>query len=166
MAKIASQITSLTIVYSTVYPDADRRQHQSSASLAFVRGIHRGPVNSPHKWPVTRKKFPFDDVIMSVCLFKSFKLVCKDILQFDHKASGHNQIADRILKTYQWITTTPSYCIQSDRPCHGKEYPTTWQSEINVYNANNQPSISITNVASKTLEHMSRKPNSEPHGEG
>ena len=60
---IASQITSLTIVYSTVYSDADQRKHQSSASLAFVRGIHRGPVNSRHKWPVTRKMFPFDDVI-------------------------------------------------------------------------------------------------------
>ena len=35
------------------------------ASLVFVRGIHRSPVNSPHKWPVTRKMFPFDDVIMS-----------------------------------------------------------------------------------------------------
>ena len=32
-----------------------------------VRGIHRGPVNSPHKWPVTRKMFPFDDVIMHGC---------------------------------------------------------------------------------------------------
>ena len=41
-----------------------RRKHQSSASLAFVREIHRGPVNSPHKWPVIRKKSPFDDVIM------------------------------------------------------------------------------------------------------
>ena len=55
MGAVASQITSLTIVYSTVYSDADQRKHQSSASLAFVRGIHRGPVNSPHKWPVTRK---------------------------------------------------------------------------------------------------------------
>ena len=65
MGAIASQITSLTIVYSTVYSDADQRKHESSASLAFVRGFHRGPVNSPHKWPVTRKMFPFDDVIMS-----------------------------------------------------------------------------------------------------
>ena len=40
------------------------KKHQSSASLAFVRGIHRGPVNSPHKWPVTRKMFPYDDVII------------------------------------------------------------------------------------------------------
>ena len=64
MGPIASQITSLTIVYSIVYSDADQRKHQSSASLAFVRGIHRRPVNSPHKWPVTRKMSPFDDVIM------------------------------------------------------------------------------------------------------
>ena len=62
---ITSQITSLTIVYSIVYSDTDQRKHQSSASLAFVRGIHRGPVNSPHKWPVTRQMFPFDDIIMS-----------------------------------------------------------------------------------------------------
>ena len=64
MGMIASQITSLTIVCSTVYSGANQRKHQISASLAFVRGIHRGPVNSPHKWPVTRKVFPFDDVIM------------------------------------------------------------------------------------------------------
>ena len=65
MGTIASQITSFTIVYSIVYSDADHRKHQSSASLAFVCGIHRGPVNSPHKWPVTRKMFPFDDVVIS-----------------------------------------------------------------------------------------------------
>ena len=64
MGMITSQITSLTIVYSTVYSDADQRKYQSSASLAIVRRIHRRPVNSPHKWPVTRKMFPFDDVIM------------------------------------------------------------------------------------------------------
>ena len=68
---MASQITSLTVVYSTVYSGADQRKHQSSASLAFVRGIHRGPVNYPHKWPVARKMFPFDDVIMimSIVIF-------------------------------------------------------------------------------------------------
>ena len=65
MSAMASQITSLTIIHSTVYSCADQRKHQSSASLAFVRGIHQGPVNSPHKWPVTRKMFPFDDIIMT-----------------------------------------------------------------------------------------------------
>ena len=65
MGSIASQITSLTIVCSADYSGADQRKHQSSASLALVRGIHRGPVNSPHKRPLTRKMFPFDDVIMN-----------------------------------------------------------------------------------------------------
>ena len=41
MATVASQIISLTVVYSTVYSDTDQRKHQSSASLAFVWGIHR-----------------------------------------------------------------------------------------------------------------------------
>ena len=43
MGAIASQITSLTIAYSNVYSDADQRKHQSSASLAFVWGIHQWP---------------------------------------------------------------------------------------------------------------------------
>ena len=64
MGAIASQITSLPIVFSTVCLDTNKKKYQSSASLAFVRGIHRRPVNSPHKGPVTRKMFPFDDVIM------------------------------------------------------------------------------------------------------
>ena len=64
MGMIASQITSLTIIYSTVYSGTDQRKQQSSASLAFVCRIHRRPVNSLHKWPVTRKMFPFDNVIM------------------------------------------------------------------------------------------------------
>ena len=64
MGTMATQFTSLTIVYSTVYWGTDQRKHQSSASLAFVRGIYRRPVNSPHKGPVTRKIFPFDGVII------------------------------------------------------------------------------------------------------
>ena len=47
MGVMACQITSLTIVYSTVHSGADQRKRQSSASLAFVQGIHRWPVNSP-----------------------------------------------------------------------------------------------------------------------
>ena len=64
MSTMASHITGVSIVYSTVFLGADQRKHQSSASLAFVRGIRRGPVNSPHIGPVTRKMFPCDDVIM------------------------------------------------------------------------------------------------------
>ena len=64
MSAMASQISSLTRVYSIVYSGADQRKHKSYASLAFARGIHQWPVNSPHKEPVTRNMFPFDDVIM------------------------------------------------------------------------------------------------------
>ena len=70
---ITIQITSLTIVYSTVYSSAYKRKHQSSESLAFVRGIYRWPVNSPHKEPVSRKMFPFDDVIMIFCMFGIYR---------------------------------------------------------------------------------------------
>ena len=65
MGAMASQITSLTIVYSIVHSGADQRKHQSSALPAFVGGIHRWPVNTPHIGPETRKMFLFDDVIMS-----------------------------------------------------------------------------------------------------
>ena len=64
MSAIACQITGVAIVCSTVGSGPDQRKHQSSALLAFVQGIHRGPVNSPHKRPVTRKRLPFDGVIM------------------------------------------------------------------------------------------------------
>ena len=64
MSVMASQITSVSIVYSALCTGPNQRKHQSSTSLAFVRGIHRWPVNSLHKGPVTRKMFPFDDVIM------------------------------------------------------------------------------------------------------
>ena len=64
MSALVSQNTGLTIAYSTVYSGADQRKHQSSTSLAFVWGIHWWLVNSPHKGPVTRTKFSFDDVIM------------------------------------------------------------------------------------------------------
>ena len=66
MGLMASQITSFTIVYSTAYSGPNQRKHQSSASLPFVRGIHRWPVNFPHKWPVTRQMFPFYDVNMDI----------------------------------------------------------------------------------------------------
>ena len=83
-AAMASQITSLTIVNWTVCPRAGERKPQSSASLAFVKEIHRWPVNSPHKELVRRKMFQFDDVIMctDVTLWSSRKIgapICVDI---------------------------------------------------------------------------------------
>ena len=56
MGAMASQITSHTSVYSSVYSGADQRKHQSSASLAFVPARTKGQQR--------KKKFPFDDFIM------------------------------------------------------------------------------------------------------
>ena len=64
LSAMASQIASVSIVYSTVCSGADQREHQSFASLAFVMGIYRWPVDSPHNGPVIQKMFPFDDVII------------------------------------------------------------------------------------------------------
>ena len=59
MSAMASQITGVSVVCSTVFSGVDQRKHQSSASLAFVGGF-------PHKGPVTRKMFPFDDAIVYI----------------------------------------------------------------------------------------------------
>ena len=70
MGSMASQIIRVSIVYLTVCSGTDQRKYKSSASLAFVRGIHRWLVNSPHKGPVTRKIFPFHDVITEILVYK------------------------------------------------------------------------------------------------
>ena len=64
MGVMASQITSVTIVYSIVYSGADKKKTLKLHVTGFCEGNDRLPVNSPHKGPVTRKMFPFDDVIM------------------------------------------------------------------------------------------------------
>ena len=57
MSTMASQRTAVWIVCSAFWLGTDQREHQSFESLAFVRGIHCWPVDSPHKGPITRKLF-------------------------------------------------------------------------------------------------------------
>ena len=92
ISTMASEITSPTIVYSTVYSGADQRKHQSSASLAFVRGIHRRPGNSPHKGPVTRKMFPMDDVIMKMRIVGYPTLYHIEIVCYYAGLNGFNKL--------------------------------------------------------------------------
>ena len=117
MGKMASQITSLTIVYSTVYSDADQRKHQSSALLAICAGnspvtgefpAQMSPVNSPHKWPVTRKMFPFDDVIM-VSLFSD---IASRILVHNTTSECCIKVTIRIYGCCQAISSKSSYQIR------------------------------------------------------
>ena len=87
MSMMASQITGLTIVYSSLYSGLYQRKHDSSASLAFVRGNHQWLVNSQYKGPVTSKMFPFDDVIMT----SDDELVCNKEAYYQ-QASGLSKI--------------------------------------------------------------------------
>ena len=106
MGAMVSQITSIATVYSTVYSSADQRKYQSSASLAFVRGIDRWPVNSPHQSSGTRKIFPFDGVIM---LF--FARLChkcdlrdgtsEDFIRFEYTSSLNSLRSDDAYM-HQW----------------------------------------------------------------
>ena len=119
MGTMASQTTSLAIVYLTVYSGADQIKHQSFASLAFVRRIHRGPVNSPHKWPVTRKMFPFDDVIMSIHLGPNMSM-CRLKMYPDSKVHGAN-------KGPTWVLTAPD---GPHEPCYQAYQGTTVYREL------------------------------------
>ena len=92
MGMIASQITSVRIVYTTVCSGADQRKHQSSASLTFVRGIHRSPVNSLHRWPVTPKMFPFDDVIMETITNSKDSPQCRQLRNTEREISSFSLI--------------------------------------------------------------------------
>ena len=69
MSAMASQITGASIVYITVCWGAEQRKYRNSAPLAFVRGIHRWPVNSPHKGSLTRKIFPSSYRIKNVPVY-------------------------------------------------------------------------------------------------
>ena len=85
MSAMASEITSVSIICSTVCSGADQRKHQSSASLAFLWGIHQWPVNSPHKGPVTPKMFPFDVVIMLCGHHPCFGCLSGNNITFEHR---------------------------------------------------------------------------------
>ena len=107
MGTVASQITSLAIVYSSVHSGTDLGKHQSSASLAFVRGIHRWPVNSPHKWPVTRNMFHF----MTSSWYRSRELSNAYGEQFGGKWSCYNRTALYAYISYNHAISSKLYVM-------------------------------------------------------
>ena len=136
MGTMASQVTSLTIVYSTVYLGTDQRKHQSLASLALVRGIHRSPVNSPHKGPVTRKMFPFHHVIpqhnqtmythfaiycthVTLCMISwNFqRFICQEINYTEHLISSHLHCLGKL-----WSVPVVIYWVYSKSHKYAHDY--------------------------------------------
>ena len=99
-------MTSLMFVYSTVYSGADPRKHQSSASLAFVRGTHWWSVNSLHKGSVMHKMIPFDDVIMNFHWLQSF-----------HFRYGNGPYGEGVL-CGMTLVTVPHWICTNDFPIY------------------------------------------------
>ena len=96
--------------YSTVYSGADQIKHQSSASPDFVRGFHLPPVNSPHKGPVTRKMFPFDDVIMNLLDLLYFTI------RHSHGRRGkwNTKAAPACLEPFKGVTKASTACHKTN----------------------------------------------------
>ena len=99
---LAFQITSVTIVFLAICSSSDRGKHQRYASLAFVRGIHRWLVNSPHKWSVTRKMFLFD-VIVSQLL-----IILLGGEKVERPVKGTQKLRKTEKNIFSWICTMPT----------------------------------------------------------
>ena len=95
MSTMASHITGVSIICSAVY--------QSSVSLAFVRGIHRWPVTSPHKGPVTRKMFTFDEVIMIILNLGITFQMMNIIFNKDAPCFSPKDDAQQIFSCWMWL---------------------------------------------------------------
>ena len=136
MSDMASQITSLKIVYSTDHSDADQRKDQRSASLALVRGIHRWPVNSPLKVQATLKMLPFDDVITLK------KLFCWSLLLFmSHDSTKQSPLFSQrrsCLLSLWWRYTS---VMASQTNCNWNIYLTACSSK---HQRNTKGSLSIS----------------------
>ena len=132
MSVMASQISSLMIIYSTLYSGADQRTHQSYVSLAFVRGIHRWPLNFPHKGSVTWKMFPFGGIIMRFVYLTAITLndLCTWSRQILH-------VALSVECSHYWCQTGMSSCYVIDcflRKCWYKQksFPSLNRSRLVV----------------------------------
>ena len=134
MSAMASQIAGVSIVCSNFCSGEDQRAHQSSASLAFGRGIHRSPVNSPHKGPVMRKMFAFDGVIVDV---SSAGPGSQDTLKYLQSVLIEIEIfcsKNTLLEKYQvanefiLLLRVTNCSVAFDRICHrlGLVYCITW----------------------------------------
>ena len=109
MNAVASQLTSRRIYYWIIYSGVDQRKHQSPASPAFARGIHRWPVNSPQKRLVTRKMFPFDDARSALLVLSHLDETQMRALRFvhDNYASDYHEFTE-----HNWCTWGENYGIE------------------------------------------------------
>ena len=130
MSAMVPQITGVSIVFSTVCSGEDRRKYQSSVSLAYVRGIHRWSVKSPHKGPVTRKMFPFDDAIMAPCYDTEATVCLRPIVASWIRSNIHFQISIPLWARWgPWIRGLPKRGGHYTQSNHPKSFARAWDAE-------------------------------------
>ena len=124
MNAMASQIISLTIVYSTVYSVADQRKHQSCESLAFVRGIHKGPV--------ARERFPFDDLIMTAA---KNNVISQETNNSDKSAHRLDQCWPRSMPPYGVINELNRRRMYEPEVCNAERQLLRNNRLVNTFNS-------------------------------
>ena len=106
MSVMASQITASRLFTQSFFrAQMKERKLQSTASLAFMRGNHWWPENSPHKRSVTRKMFPIDDVIVIMPEYFQIVTPCS--------ACAMSGYIFRIIIQIWWLMTCPWLCLHS-----------------------------------------------------
>ena len=121
MTTMASQITSLKVVYSIVYSGADQRKNLSSASLAFVRGIHRDRWIPRTNGPVTRKMLPFEDVIMVIGITMQVDMVPWNHLRYWPDGFPSQNVSQAELWYFLWCWTNEWICWLFKMPWRSSE---------------------------------------------
>ena len=114
------------IVYSIVYSDADHRKHQSFASLDFVRRSHRGPVTSPHKLAVTRKKV--------ITWWRHHDIFLSLVMKYITTGTGHHLTGgDEYKNSYSNLMIGVHFRVQQFK----YDYITTWTYYYHQIGSNN-----------------------------
>ena len=132
MSSMTSQINGVSSVWLTICSGADHRNHKSSVSLEFLKGIHRWLMDSPHKGPVMRRIFPFDDVIMQFCHndvikwkdFPRYWPFAQGIHRSPVNSSDKGQWRGALMFSliYAWANGWINYRYASDLRRHGANY--------------------------------------------
>ena len=119
MSAMASNHRRLDCLLNSLFMRRSKK-HQNSATLAFVQGIHRWMVNSPHTEPVTRKMFPFDDVVMKwngkiVTLTHFSLLVAPEVVMTTSDAASDDKFVNMTTFAFQCTGTSSAivlfYCV-------------------------------------------------------
>ena len=133
-----------------------RRRSKKTSRLrvtVIVMGTHRWPVDSPHKWPVTRKMLLFDDVIMEPwkksCIFlnENVCIFIEVLLKFFHWGPVTNKPA--LVEIIAW-------CRTSDKPISKDIHYKLWDEITDPFPNYNGAAVEVWQLISNFVSHFTR----------